>query len=290
MALGTGDLRFERVEGWARLPLWWRFTSCSDVCVDPEGRVFVVDRGPHPVIVFDREGNFLSAWGEGVFSWNVHGLFITGEGKVYITDANRHCVRRFSLSGELEQTIGRPDNPGVTYYGRPFNMPTGVVLAPNGYLYISDGYGNARVHKFTVEGEHVKTWGGHGSEPGRFALVHNIGADSRSRLYVCDRENDRIQVFDEEGNFLAQWPDLRRPGDVCVRDDLVYVIEQGGPKGPPRVSILTAEGEPLASWDDSHPEAPGALNGGHGIWVDSHGDVYVACIGQNPRVEKFARV
>ena len=289
MALGSGDFTFRRVDGWAKIPLWWQLKACSDVCTDSEDRVFLVDRGAHPVVVFDRDGNFLSCWGEGVFSWNVHGIYITEDDRVYVTDANRHCIRRFTLSGQLDQTIGNPDNPGVTHFGRPFNMPTGIVLAPDGFLYISDGYGNARVHKFTREGEHVKTWGGYGTDPGRFTLVHNIGVDSQNRLYVCDRENDRIQVFDGEGNLLSVWEGLRRPGDVCVRDDTVYVIEQGSPAGPPRVSIFNTGGEMLASWDDAHPEAPGCLNGGHGIWVDSQGDIYVACIGQNPRLEKFAR-
>ena len=290
---GDGEYRYRLVENWGNLPLWWELVSCSDVAVDSEDRVFLLNRGVYSVIVFDRDGRFVSSWGEGLFSSMPHGIFISPDDTVYITDVHRHVVRAFSLSGELLMTLGNLDRVGETYPGHPFNMPTGAVLALNGYLYISDGYGNRRVHKFDTRGERVHFWGDGGTEPGQFAVVHNLAADSRSRIYVCDRENDRVQIFDENGVFLDQWTDLRMPGDLCIRDDTIYMVEQALNGGKPRLQILDTDGNRLASWEKGEGMEPFA--GPHGIWVDSRGDIYVSEIfhpkmNPVPRIRKFEKI
>ena len=290
---GQNDYRYRMVENWAKPPLWWDLVSCSDVAVDSEDRVFLLTRGVHPVIVFDRDGKFLSSWGEGLFSEMPHGIFISPDDTVYITDVHRHVVRIFSLSGELEKTLGTLDRAGYTYPGSPSNMPTGVVLAPNGYLYISDGYGNRRVHKFDSGGERVHFWGDFGTEPGRFAVVHNVAADTRSRIYVCDRENNRVQIFDENGEFLDQWTDLRMPGDLCIREDIIYLVEQALKDGKPRLSVFDTDGNLLSCWEKGEGLEPFASP--HGIWVDSRGDIYVSEISDPlmnpvPGLRKFERI
>ena len=294
MLLGGGDYKYELVEGWAKLPEGWVFSLVSDVAIDSRGRIYAFTRGKHPVVVFDQEGNFVTSWGYGEFgiSPNLvsqsHGIFIDPDDKVYLTDAYQHVVRRYTLLGEMEQQWGTPGVPGVTYYRREFNMPTGVAMGPEGEIYISDGYGNRCIHKYTPTGEHILTWGDAGNGPGEFAVVHNIGCDKTGRVLVCDRENDRVQIFDPDGKHMETWEDVIAPGDVWITDDnTVYVVEQGGGGG--RVSVFSPEGELLSRFAGSQG---GVLEAPHGICVDGEGSVYVAEIGsgnQGQRLQKFAR-
>ncbi|MDA1347681.1 MAG: 6-bladed beta-propeller [Chloroflexi bacterium] len=166
-------------------------------------------------------------------------------------------------------------------------MPSGLAVAPNGEIFVSDGYGGHRVHKFSASGKLLKSWGKQGSGPGEFALLHNVWVGSRSRVFICDRENDRIQIFDDQGGFLEEWTDLWMPGDLWIRDEVVYVVEQGGSSG---VSLWTLDGEMITRWRGSEGAGKGTLLGGHGICVDSDGSIYVTEIGQGQRVSKFVRV
>ena len=165
-------------------------------------------------------------------------------------------------------------------------MPSGLAVAPNGELFVSDGYGGHKVQKFSPEGEHIRSWGERGKGPGEFALLHNIWVDKDSRVFICDRENDRIQIFDDQGNFLEQWTDLSAPGDIWVKDDIVYVVEQGSGT---RISIWTLAGKLLTRWSGREGPGKGTLVSGHGICVDSQGSIYVAEIGEGKRVQKFQR-
>jgi DNA-binding beta-propeller fold protein YncE len=294
MALGEGDYRYEVVEGWAKLPEGWSFSLVSDAAVDSQGRIYVFTRGRHPVIVFDREGRFLTSWGYGEFGLSphlvsqAHGIFIGPDDEVYLTDALQHVVRRYSRLGEREREWGTPGVAGVTYYRRPFNMPTGVALGLDGALYIADGYGNRCVHKYSPEGEHLLSWGEAGREPGQFAVVHNLGCDREGRVLVCDRENNRIQIFDADGKYMEQWTDLSAPGDVWITpDNTVYVVEQGESG---HLSVWSPRGERLSRFSGS---PGGVLEAPHGLCVDEEGSVYVAEIGgdgRGKRVQKFARV
>ena len=295
MALGEGDYKYELVDGWPKLPEGWVFSMVSDAAVDSKGRIFAFTRGIHPVIVFDKEGNFVTSWGYGDFGVSPHlisqshGIFIGPDDEVYLTDAWQHIVRRYTLLGDLEREWGTRGVAGVTYHKREYNMPTGVALGPEGEIYVGDGYGNRLVHKYSKEGEHLLAWGEAGSGPGEFAVVHNIGCDKTGRVIVCDRENNRIQIFDPDGKHMETWTDVVAPGDVWITDDnMIYVVEQGAGS---RVSVWTPEGERLSRF--SGAENNGIIQSAHGLCVDDEGSIYVAEIGapgSGQRFQKFARV
>ena len=183
--------------------------------------------------------------------------------------------------------LGEKLAPSPTFSGMPFNMPSGVSLAPDGSIFVSDGYGNFRVHKFSPSGELLHSWGRSGDRPGEFCLVHNIWVDRNGRVMVCDRHNDRIQTFDQDGAFTGQWVDLHLPGDIWIKDDVVYVVEQGGSTG---VSIWTLDGEPITRWRGDDGPGEGTLAAGHGLCVDDEGSIYVTEIGDAQRVTKFRKV
>ena len=293
MPLGEGDYRYEEVDGWAKLPEGWVFTQVSDAAIDSQGRIYAFTRGKHPLVVFDQAGNFLTSWGYGEFGISPHlvsqshGIFIDPNDRVYLTDAYQHIVRRYTRLGDLEQEWGTPGVPGVTYYNREYNMPTGVAFAPDSEsYYVSDGYGNRCVHHYSKDGTHLKSWGEAGSGPGQFAVVHNIGCDKNGRVLVCDRENSRIQIFDSDGEFMEEWTDVKNPGDVWITaDNTIYVAEQGGGG---RISVWSPEGELLSRFEDDR-----AVQSPHGICVDDEGSIYVAEIGmgeKGQRLQKFSRV
>ncbi len=315
MVFGNGDHTYELVDGWAKLPAGYSFPDVGGLAVDASDRVYVFNRSPHPVIVFDRQGNFVTSWGEGVFS-RPHGIRITGDGSVYCTDDIDHTVRKFTLQGELRMTLGVRNKPSDTGYveqpdllaslatirsgGPPFNRPTGVAESSAGETYVSDGYGNARVHRFSPEGKLRFSWGEPGTAVGQFRLPHNIWVDRRDRVWVPDRENSRIQLFDAEGRFLEQWTDVVRPTDVFIDgDDVVYVPEIGhvGDAGP-RVSLFTIDGRVVTRFGcPARDHQTDLFVSPHAITVDSRGDIYVGEVAMTHAgfdrgarvVQKFAR-
>ncbi len=288
MTYGTGDYRYELVEGWPTLPEGCAsLIDVGGVAVDANDNVYVLNRSDYPIIVFDREGTPVRHWGEGFFK-RAHGSFISRDGSIYCTDDGSHIVARFDPGGNPLLVLGTRDKPSDTGYtrtwevyqsvstikhaGPPFNRPTGVVVNDRGDIFVSDGYGNCRVHHFTSDGTLIKSWGEPGGWPGQFKLPHDIALDSKARLLVADRENSRIQVFDQDGTFIEQWYDVIRPTGIRVdADGVVYVSEFSL-----RVSIFSPEGQLLsritnhsANRDEATFLAP------HTVGVDSHGDIYV---------------
>lgn len=294
MALGEGDYQYELVDGWPQTPEGWELSLVSDAAVDGQGRVYAFTRGKHPLIVFDKDGRFITSWGYGEFgiSPNLvsqsHGIFIGPDDQVYLTDAYQHVVRRYSKLGEKNREWGVPGVPGVTYYRREYNMPTGVTFSSDGHMFVSDGYGNRSIHKYTSDGEHITSWGEGGSGPGQFAVVHNIGCDKEDRLLVCDRENNRIQLFDLDGKYIEEWTGVSSPGDVWITDDgMIYVVEQGTGG---HVSVWTPKGECISRFSGAEG---GIVEAPHGVAVDDEGSIYVAEIGagdRGQRILKFSRV
>jgi DNA-binding beta-propeller fold protein YncE len=283
---------------WARLPAGYTWKEVAAVATDSRDRVFVFARAEHPVLVFDSDGTFLSSWGEGVFV-RPHGITIGPDDSVWCTDDMDHTVRKFTPDGKLLLTLGtsgKASDTGATSMdfrtirsaGPPFHYPTNLALSPVGELYITDGYGNARVHRFSPDGRLISSWGEPGSGASQFHLPHGIAVDGEGIVYVADRENSRIQRFSPDGRFLDQWTEVARPCQVFVAGDRVFVAEVGyragmwpGTSAPPgatggRVSIYDRRGKLQARWgggDD--PCAAGDFFAPHGICVDSRGAIYV---------------
>ena len=286
MTFGTGSYSYSVHENWWTLPDGWTFGWIPAVACDSQDRVFVYSRSEHPLVIFDRDGNFLDSWGEDVFK-DAHGIYIDAEDNVYCTERETHCIFKLNRHGELMMTIGTPGQPGAND-GDPFNLPTDLAIASTGELFISDGYGNARVHKYTPDGERIKSWGEWGSGPGQFELSHCVRIDRFDRVWVCDRTNDRIQIFDTEGRYLEERSGLHKPDTIYFDpdEDIVYIAEL-----EQRVSIYTLDGELITEWGDGRKsERPGEfLACPHGIWMDSHGDLYVSEVQADARLQKFVR-
>src|SRR5882762_4191754 len=214
---------YEAVTGWEQLPTGYAHPDVAAVAVDSKDRVFLFCRSEHPVMIYERDGRFVGSWGESAFTMRTHGITIGPDDSVYCTDDAGHSVRKFTPDGKLLLTLGanagKPSGTGydgsnITTIARgapPFNRPTNLAVAPNGDLFVSDGYGNARVHQFSARGELRRSWGEPGSGRGQFMVPHGVAVHPDGRVFVCDRENDRVQIFSPDGEFLAEWTDVQRP-------------------------------------------------------------------------------
>ena len=285
--LGSGEHRYEVVENWAQLPEGWEFRDVAAVACDSQDRVYVFNRGAHPMMVFDRDGNFLRSWGEGAFP-RAHGLHIDVDDTLYLTDDGGHFVRKCAIDGKVLLELGVPGKPAPFMSGAPFHRCTHTALSPRGEIYVSDGYGNARVHKYSPDGKLLFSWGEPGSDPGQFNVAHNIATDDEGWVYVADRENHRVQVFDANGKYETQWNNMHRPcGLYCCRGAKPqFIIGELGPgmninrnfpNLGPRLSIVDAKGKLVARLGGE--QGPGLETGRfiapHGLAVDSRGDIYV---------------
>jgi len=297
--VGRDSFLFEPVPDWAQLPEGWKFNEAVAVAVDSQDRVFVFSRSEHPVMIFDRDGIFLNAWGEGLFE-RPHGLLIGPDDSVFCIDDVGHAIYRFTPDGELLATMGTPgkcsdtgvvngDYRTLKQPAGPFNLPTNLALGANGEIYVADGYGNARIHRFSADGELLDSWGKPGSGPGEFAVPHDVAVRSDGTVFVCDRENSRIQLFSPEGEFLSEWTTPARPCQVVFdKQNNGFVAELGLQVGyyldhdypgreriPSRVGVYDPNGELLTTWGHGDYGVPGELYAAHGIALDSHGDIYV---------------
>ena len=316
--VGTGKYTYKLIQDWARLPQGESFGPVSAVATDSQDRVYAFQQQDPPVHVFDRDGNYLSSWGNGAFV-RPHGFYIAND-IVYLTDTNDSVVMKYTLDGRPLQILGQRgvhSDTGTEGYGDlvaraagPFNHPTEMVPGPSGDLYVADGERNARVHRFSSDGRLLASWGEPGKKGiGQFHMVHGLMVDKNGRVYVCDRENACIHVFNADGEPITMWTDMQSPCDIAIdKDDVFYVCQlafnathryddypapvgtgsaitdSAGrrtilPGGEAQVSILDKEGKVLASWKSRSP---------HGIWVDSHGDVYIS-LSDNRQIDKYVR-
>ena len=301
---GAGDYQYELVSSWGRFP---KEGVASDVATDSEDRVYVAFRdAPYPqvrsgaILGFDRDGGFLDSWGEDLFT-TPHGLWIGPNDEVFYVDSSDHTVRKFSTSGELLMTLGTQGKLGEP--GMPFRGPTRAVLSQSGEIFVSDGYQQNRVHRFTSEGELILSWGSGdpvfydrevhgnydgtpGTGQGEFNLPHDVTVDRNDRVYIQDRSNNRCQIFNAVGEYLTEWKDIRGPNDAVIDDnDVMHIAE-----GAQGILITTLEGEIIGRWGEKG-NSPGQFSGApHGLWIDSHGDLYVAEVGAQNALQKFARV
>ena len=283
--LGSGRFEYEVAVGWEKPPAGVGWREVAGVITDEDDNVYAFSRGDNPVVVFDKDGEFLRTWGEGLFT-RAHGISRGPNGTFYCADDGDHTIRQCAPDGEVLMTIGIPGEPAPMFSGAPFNRCTHVATDPeNGDLFISDGYGNSRVHKYSADGERILSWGSPGVDPGQFNIAHNIATDRDGFVYVCDRENHRIQVFDRDGGLEDIWTNVHRPCAIYIDgDERVYVGELGWgmsvnremPNIGPRVSIMTPAGKVLERLGNGWGLETGQFISPHGIAVDSRKNIYVA--------------
>ena len=286
--IGTGKYTYELIPDFLKLPRGESFGLVSRVACDSQDRVYVFQRQDPPVVVFDRDGKYLAAWGSGEIT-DPHGLKIVDD-IVYTTDRADSVAKSFTLDGKPLLTLGRrgvhsdtgcegPPWLALRAAG-PFNHPTEMIAHPNGDIYVTDGYRNARVHRFARDGRLVKSWGTPGKGEGQFHLPHSIAFDDDGKLYVADRSNKRIQIFSPEGDFLGQWTGMGGPNDITRgKDGNYYIAEQENDGKPAYVCVRDAKGNVLTRLESRHI---------HGVGVDSRGDIY-AGLTQERSVDKFVR-
>jgi DNA-binding beta-propeller fold protein YncE len=288
MAQVSGDYRYEVVRDFFKSPDGEPFGLISRVAADDQDRIYVFQRRDPPVVVFDRDGTYMGAWGAGEVT-DPHGLKIIGD-TVYTTSRSDSVAKSFSLDGKVKLRLGVPgrhsdtgrvENWLVERAAGPFNHPTELIRHPNGDLYATDGYRNARVHRFAADGTLKTSWGVPGRGPGQLHLPHSIAYDDSGKLYVADRANRRIQIFTPEGEYLGEWTGMGGPNDISRgRDGNFYIAEQEADGNPAYVSVRGPDGAVLAKLESRHV---------HGVGVDSRGDIY-AGLTQDRGVDKFIRV
>ena len=283
----AGDATWSRVEGWPQLPEGWKLSKVSGVAADSRGRVYVGHRDTHPIILFDAAGKFLGTVGEkdilrSVYydlrtdpptpmerrPW-VHGLHVDPWDNLWVTDVGRHLVMKFSPEGKLLLTLGTPDQSGET--PETFSQPTHAVVAPSGHIYVSDGYGNSRVVKFSPQGKYLLAWGKKGSDRGDLHTPHALALDKDENVYVADRSNDRIQVFDSEGRFKQEWPGLHSVDGLFITEEGILY---GGAGLDNLVLEIDLKGRVKDSWGGKD-----VFGYPHGLCLDSRGNLYVAEVG-----------
>jgi DNA-binding beta-propeller fold protein YncE len=293
---------YRLVENWAQMPPGRTWGSTSAVEIDPDGKsIWVAERcGANTcagsdlpsVLKFDASGRLVKSFGAGMIIWP-HGIHVDRQGNVWVTDARGqdgkgHQVFKFSAEGKVLLTLGKA---GVAGEGPDtFNQPSDVAVAPNGDIFVADGHDpntNARIVKFSSDGRFVKAWGKHGSGPGEFETPHGLAFDSRGRLFVADRSNNRIQIFDQDGKFLEEWKQFSRLSGIYIdKNDTLYGTDsesntRRNPGWKRGIRIGSAkDGTVWAFIPDPEPKPDeSSTSGGEGVAADAAGNVYAAEVG-----------
>jgi len=285
--LGTAPYAFRPAENWGAIPAEIELGDVAGVAVDAKDQVYLFNRGQHPVVVLDRHGAFQTSWGHGLFS-NAHGAHIGADQCIYLTDNGNHTVRKFTLDGKPLLSLGTANKPAPFMSGQPFCRCTHTALSPRGDIYVSDGYGNAAVHKYDPEGRLLLSWGKPGTGPGEFNLPHNICCDADGWVYVADRENHRVQIFDGNGRYEKQVNNMHRPSGLaitpgpcpcCIVGELqaYQAVNRMTPNLGARVSIVDQQSKVVSRIDRGLGAGtrPGQFISPHSIALDSRGDMYV---------------
>lgn len=290
---------------WPQRPpgVFWK--DMCGIAVDPQDNVWIYTRTNPSVQVYAPDGRYLFGWPKSHPKSVPHGLKLDRAGNVWLADVGLHVVRQHAPDGRVLLTLGTEGEPGED--ARHFNKPTDLAIAPNGDIFVTDGYGNNRVVHFDKRGRFVKAWGRLGSAPGEFSIPHAIDCDSKGRLYVADRNNVRVQVFNQRGRLLDVWQNVMVPWGVwisprdeiwvCGSSPMVWGADPKYPTAPlgcpPKDQLFikfNAAGRVLQLWTlpkgADGAEQPGDVNWLHALALDSKGNVYVGdIIGR--RLQKF---
>jgi len=302
LRVSYGEYVYENVPGWAPLPDGWEWNHVVGVAVDSRDNIFAYNRSNHPMIVLNKDGDIIDSWALENFS-SAHHVEIGPDDSVWTTDVGNHTVRKWTSDGTLLLTLGSPDNPAPEQSGEPFNRPTDIAFGLDGSLYVSDGYGNSKIHHFTPEGKLIRSWGERGTGPGQFMVPHSVAVDPTGLVYVCDRENSRIQIFTSDGQYVSQWRGVHRPNQIVPSSDGTMVVAELGYKiglmdGAPEVNevshnsgvkIMTKTGQWLGGWGAS-TGIDGDFLAAHAVGIDSDGSLYVGETLDGARLQKFVRV
>ncbi len=279
--LGAADpLQFDPVPGFVKLPAGMTLEACSGVAVNSKGHVLLFHRGKHPIICLDQDGRYLRSWGDEYID-TAHGLRIDREDNVWVTDVGNHQVFKFSESGELLMSLGKAGTAGDGI--DEFNKPTDIAFGPRGEIYVTDGYGNSRVIKFTANGGFLTAWGEAGDKPGQFDTPHAIRLDKAGQLVVGDRENDRVQLYSSEGKLIDIWSGFAPFGLAHDAEGNLFVADGRANK----VLQVGAKGEVVNSWG-SEGNGAGQFQLPHMLATDAKGNLYVVEI-TGKRLQKLAR-
>ncbi len=277
---------FRTVEGWARMPAGIEWGQVISVMPDPKGNVWIFHRKDPPIVEFDHTGKFVRSFGAGMFV-TPHGLTVDREGNIWVTDQDAKNGKgsqaiKFSPEGKVLMTLGKAGVAGSAQ--DEFSGPSDVAIAANGDIFVADGHGgntNARVVKFSKDGKFIKTWGMKGSGPSEFDTLHRLAMDSKGRLFVADRGNNRIQIFDADGNFVAQWHQFGRPSGIFIsKDDTLYSVDS---QSDDKVNAGVKRGIRVGSAKDGSvkyfipdPSPDPAIAMAEGVSAGSNGTVYGA--------------
>lgn len=310
MIIGSADRRYELVEEWAQVPDGAKMGDVCGVDCAKDGSVYLFTRGTYPFLHLDRDGKVLDKWEAGFYT-RIHGGRVSEDGSIYCVDSENHIVCKHRPDGELIYCLGTRGVPcdngfvmgpdldasidAAEKAGPPFNLPTNLCCAADGTIYITDGYGNGRVHHFTADGELIESFGEFGRGKGQFRAPHSICQDRQQRFWVADRQNNRVQIFDPEFSWLDEWNDLEFPTDVAVDDDgVVYVSELSR-----RISIFDPDGKLILRYRCEDTDYQNCVFvAPHGLNVDQDGSLYIAdvcvAVGKVDRggrsVRKFIRI
>jgi DNA-binding beta-propeller fold protein YncE len=293
---------YRTIENWAKLPEGRTWGAAAGVDVDSHGNIWVAERcGANtcvgseldPILEFDSSGKLLKSFGAGMFVFP-HGIHVDQEGNVWVTDGQGnggkgHQVFKFSPDGKVLMTLGKAgiagDGPDT------FNKPSAVTVAPNGDIFVADGHGgdsNARIVKFSKDGKFIKTWGKKGTALGEFDVPHCLAFDSKGRLFVCDRNNNRIQIFDQDGNYITEWKQFSRPSGIFIdAKDNIYVadsesgsVAKNHPGWKRGIRVGRVEDGSVVAFIPDPDENATWTSSAEGVAVDAQGVIYGAEVGQ----------
>lgn len=272
-------INFEPSEKFPELPIEYPLGACSAVALNSKGEIYLFHRGKHPILCVSSDGTLLRSWGDELIG-SAHGMRVDSQDNVWVTDIGRHRVFKFDPQGKVLLALGT-GKPGTGT--DEFNRPTDIAFGTNGEFFVSDGYGNSRVLKFGADGRCLKAWGTRGQKPGEFHLPHSLLIDARGRLLVGDRENDRIQIFNLDGELQGQWEGFAPYGLAIDRAGQVFVADARASQ----ILRLNSEGQVVQRWGQKG-KAPGEFDLPHMLAFDSTGNLYIAEVG-NKRFQKFTR-